>query len=107
MRMPSAVQAYFDANSTDDGAALVRAFSPDAVVHDEGQSHAGRRAIETWWREAKAKYQHVIVPLEVIAKDDVTQIRARVSGQFSGSPVTLIFAFRLDREQITSLEIGA
>jgi limonene-1,2-epoxide hydrolase len=38
MRMPSAVQAFLDANSTDDGATLIRAFSPDAVVHDEGQS---------------------------------------------------------------------
>jgi hypothetical protein len=54
-----------------------------------------------------AKYQHVIVPLEVIEKDDVTQVRARVSGQFPGSPVTLTFAFRLNREQITGLEIGA
>ena len=107
MSLPSAIQTYFDADRSNDGAALIRAFAPDALVHDEGRSHAGRRAIGTWWREAKAKYQHVIVPLEVIAKDDVTQIRARVSGQFSGSPVTLIFAFRLDREQITSLEIGA
>jgi len=107
MRMPSAVQAYFDANSTGDRAALFRAFAPDAVVHDEGQSHAGRHAVEAWWREVKSKYQHVIVPLEVIEKDDVTQVRARVSGHFSGSPVTLTFAFRLDREQITNLEIGA
>jgi len=107
MNLPSAIQAYFDADSSNDGAALIRAFAPDAVVNDEGQSHAGRHAIEAWWREVNAKYQHVIVPLEVIEKDDVTQVRARVSGQFPGSPVTLTFAFRLNREQITGLEIGA
>jgi ketosteroid isomerase-like protein len=107
MNLPSAIQAYFDADNRNDGAALIRAFAPDAVVNDEGQSYAGRHAIEAWWREVKAKYQHVIVPLEVAEKDDVTQVRARLSGQFPGSPVTLTFAFRLDREQITGLEIGA
>jgi hypothetical protein len=107
MNLPSAIQAYFDADRSNDGAALIRAFAPDAVVRDEGQSHAGHQAIEAWWREAKAKYQHVIVPLEWVEKDDVTQVRARVIGQFPGSPVTLTFAFRLDHEQITGLEIGA
>jgi SnoaL-like domain len=107
MNLPSPIQAYFDADSCNDGAALIRAFAPDAVVNDEGQSHAGRHAIEAWWREVKAKYQHVIVPLEVVEKDDVTQVRARVSGQFPGSPATLTFAFRLKSEQITGLEIGA
>jgi hypothetical protein len=107
MNLPSPIQAYFDADSSNDGAALIRAFAPDAVVKDEGRSHAGRRAIEAWWREAKAKYQHVTVPLEVAEKGDVTQVRARVSGHFPGSPVTLTFAFRLESEQITGLEIGA
>ena len=107
MNLPSAIQAYFDADSSNDGAALIRAFAPDAVVNDEGQSHAGHHAIEAWWREVKAKYQHVIVPLEVVEKDDVTRVRARLSGQFPGSPVTLTFAFRINREQITGLEIGA
>jgi ketosteroid isomerase-like protein len=107
MNLPSAIQAYFDADSSNDGAALLRAFAPDAFVIDEGQSHAGRHAIEAWWREVKAKYQPVTVPLELVEKGDVTQVRARVSGRFPGSPVTLTFAFRLDREQIRALEIGA
>ena len=46
-------------------------------------------------------------PLEVAETDDVTSVRARVSGHFPGSPVTLTFAFRLESEQIASLEIGA
>jgi hypothetical protein len=107
MNLPSAIQAYFAADNRNDGAALIRAFAPDAVVHDEGQSHAGPYAIEAWWRKVKARYQHVIVPLEGVEKDGVTRVRARVSGRFPGSPVTLTFAFRLDREQITGLEIGA
>lgn len=72
-----------------------------------GRSYAGRQAIGAWWRETKAKYQHAIEPLEMREMDDVTKVRARVAGQFQGSPATLTFAFRLKGDQITGLEIGA
>ena len=107
MNLPSPIQAYFDADKRNDGEALVHAFAPDAVVKDEGQSYAGREAIDAWWREVKAKYQHVLEPLDVAEKDDVTRVRTKVTGQFPGSPVTLTFAFRLKGNQITGLEIGA
>ena len=107
MNLPSPIQAYFDADKGNDGEALVHAFAPDAVVKDEGQSYAGHEAIDAWWREVKAKYQHAIEPLDVAEKDDVTRVRTKVTGHFPGSPVTLTFAFRLKGSQITGLEIGA
>ena len=107
MNLPSPIQTYFDADKRNDGEALVHSFAPDAVVKDEGQSHAGRQAIDAWWRDVKAKYQHVLEPLDVAEKNDVSRVRTKVTGQFPGSPVTLTFAFRLKGNQITSLEIGA
>lgn len=107
MNLPSPIQAYFDADKSNEGVALVHAFAPDAVVNDEGRSYAGRQAIGAWWREAKAKYQHVIEPLEMREVDDVTEVRARVTGQFQGSPATFTFAFRLEGDQVMGLEIGA
>lgn len=107
MNLPSPIRAYFDADSRGDGEALIQVFAPDAVVDDEGRSHAGREAIGAWWRAAKAKYRHVIEPLGMVEKGDVAEIRAQVTGQFPGSPVTLTFAFRLKDGQIAGLEIGA
>ena len=107
MNLPTLIQTYLDADESNDGEALIRAFAPDAVVRDEGQSYSGHRAIAAWWREVKAKYQHAIEPLEVDEKDDVTKVCAKVSGRFSGSPVTRTFAFRLDGNRITALDIGA
>jgi hypothetical protein len=46
MNLPSPIQTYFDADESNDGEALVRVFAPDAVVNDEGRSHAGLQAIE-------------------------------------------------------------
>lgn len=107
MNLPSPAQAYFDADKSNNDEALIHAFAPHAVVKDEGRSYAGHRAIGAWWREVKAKYQHVIEPLEMREENDVTKVRARVTGQFPGSPATLTFAFRLEGDQITGLEIGA
>jgi ketosteroid isomerase-like protein len=107
MNLPSPIQAYLDTDKRSDGEALIRVFAPDAVVKDEGQSYAGHQAIDAWWREVKAKYQHILEPLGVAEKDDIIRVRSKVTGQFPGSPVTLAFAFRVKGNQITSLEIGA
>ena len=107
MNLPFPIQTYFDADRRNDGDALIHAFAPDAVVRDEGQSHAGHQAIDAWWRDGKIRYQHVIEPLEAAGQGDLTEVRARVTGQFPGSPAILTFAFRLKGDRIAGLEIGA
>ena len=105
MTLPPAARAYFEADSDRDGEALLRAFAPDAIVRDEGQIHAGHQAIGAWWRETKDKYQTLLEPLEVDSEGRNTAVRARVTGQFPGSPAMLNFRFRLDGERISRLDI--
>jgi hypothetical protein len=107
MKLPTPVQAYFDADERSDGEALIQAFASDATIKDEGRTYAGHQAISAWWRETKDKYQTAIEPLEISEKDNGAEVRARVTGQFPGSPATLTFAFRLKGGQITGLEISA
>ena len=45
--------------------------------------------------------------LEVDEKDGVTEVRGKVTGRFPGSPAILTYAFRLERDQISRLEIAA
>ncbi|WP_042697601.1 nuclear transport factor 2 family protein [Azospirillum sp. B506] len=106
MRLPSPILAYIDADRRCDGAALVAAFAPDAVVRDEGRSHVGRDAIDAWWHAAKAKYAHVIEPLELSETGGVAELHARVSGRFPGSPATMVFSFRVANGRIAGLEIA-
>jgi hypothetical protein len=101
MKLHPSIRAYFDAH----GATPLHAFAPDAIVADEGHQHIGHAAIDAWWRDVTAKYQAVAEPLEVNTKDDVHDVRAKVTGQFSGSPITLTFAFRMTNERIAALEI--
>lgn len=106
MNLPEPVQAYFDAEQSGDPERLISFFAPQAVVRDEGQTHIGREEIRTWWHQAKAKYRHHADPLEATADGQVITVRAKVTGDFPGSPANLGFAFTLARSEIQSLEIG-
>jgi hypothetical protein len=103
MKLHPSIRAYFDADS----ATPLDAFAPDAVVADEGHRHVGHAAIDAWWRDSQAKYQAVAEPLEVNAKDDAHEVRAKVTGQFPGSPITLTFAFQMKHDRIAALRIGS
>ncbi|RYF35718.1 MAG: nuclear transport factor 2 family protein [Comamonadaceae bacterium] len=105
MKLPIPIQAYFDADRQGDGQAVAATFQPGAVVRDEGRTHAGRAAIRAWWEDAKARTPHVADPLEAVSDGSTTTVRARVSGAFPGSPVVLSFAFRLEEDCISALEI--
>lgn len=106
MHLPDPIQTYFTARAPQDGEAFARAFSADAIVHDEGQSHSGPEEIRRWWLAAKEKYRHSAEPLEHAEVAGKTVIRARVSGEFPGSPAVLTFTFGLAGDRITDLRIG-
>lgn len=107
MKLPSPIQAYFDADKDLAGAAPTSAFAIDAIVKDEGNTHIGQKAIVAWWRTAKAQYQHTADPREISEADGRFTVIAEVSGSFPGSPAMLNFMFTLKDQKIATLEIGA
>ena len=106
IKLPKPVAAYFAAENAADARALARCFAPEGVVRDEGGSFTGRAAIERWNADARAKYHHTVGPLAATRRDGAIVVIGRVSGQFPGSPIELRHVFRLDGDEITSLEIG-
>lgn len=107
MLLPDPVRKYFDADRANDPAALARTFTVDGVVADEGRSLAGHKAIESWWHETKAKYQHVTEPMATVQGDATLEVRARLTGRFPSSPAILTFLFRITGDHIAHLEIRA
>ena len=106
IHLPPPIAAYFDADASDANA-VARCFSESAVVINERREHRGRPAITRWRAEATAKYHYTSEARAVdVSGPDVT-VTARVTGDFTGSPVDLRYRFTLEGASIARLEITA
>lgn len=105
IQLPPPIDLYVKAENSGEVEALSQCFAPDATVRDENHTYEGLAAIKEWKAETKKKYNHTVVPLEVAERNGKTVLKARLSGNFPGSPVTLEFSFVLVGGRIASLEI--
>lgn len=103
--LPAPIAAYFAADERSHEA-VVRCFTPQAVVKDEGRTHVGLDAIRAWKAEASSKYSYTSEPFALAQKDGRHVVTSRVAGNFPGSPVVLKYDFLLERGLIASLEIS-
>lgn len=102
--LPKPISAYFAADKAG-GEAVVRCFTEDAVVKDEGQTHVGRAAIAAWKAEASTKYTYTSEPISIENAGDTTIVTSHLVGDFPGSPIDLRYLFTLADDRIASLEI--
>jgi SnoaL-like domain len=104
IQLPASIERYVQiANSGTAEAA--ECFAPDAVVRDEGQTYEGTAAIKNWMAATKKKYGHIIAPLELADRGGQSVLKARLTGNFPGSPITVNFSFVLADGKIRSLEV--
>lgn len=106
MHLASPIRTFFFAQAPQDDGALAAAFAPDALVRDEGRSYRGPQAIRGWWLAAKEKYRHHAEPFEAADMGGKTLVKAKVVGDFPGSPAILAFTFGLKGDRIVDLTIG-
>lgn len=106
VHLPPPIDLYVKAENSGAVESLSECFAPDATVLDENRTYEGLVAIKRWKAETKKKYNHRIAPLEVAHRDGKTVLKARLSGDFPGSPITLGFSFVLEDGKIASLRIG-
>jgi hypothetical protein len=105
IQLPPPIALYVQLENTGETETLSACFAPNAIVHDERRTYEGLAAITAWKAETKRKYHHIITPLEVAQQQGQTVLKARLTGDFPGSPVTLHFDFVLEARHILSLEI--
>jgi hypothetical protein len=105
LRLPRPVATYLAAEKAKDVDMLALCFASDALVHDEGRDYRGLDAIKSWKREGDRKYQFVLEPVDASVSDETVRLRARLTGNFPGSPVELDYTFRLANDRIASLKI--
>ena len=105
IHLPPSIDLYVRIENSGDLESLSECFACNATVRDEGRTYEGLAAIREWKADTKKKYSHTIAPLEVAYRDAKTVLKAKVTGKFPGSPVTLEFSFVLEDGKIVFLEI--
>lgn len=105
--LPTAIRNYFAGKNARDFAVAASGFAPTAVVKDEGHDHIGPDAIRAWMAETAAKYDDKAEVLGAAQSGKRTDVTARISGNFPGSPIELHFLFDLEDGLITHLHIRA
>ena len=106
VQLPDSIITFFEVSNGAETSVLEQCFTENAIVHDENHAHQGHKSIRVWLREAQRKYAYTVEPLDVAQQDHTFKVRARVSGNFPGSPVELDHVFRLAGDRIEFLEIG-
>ena len=104
LTLPEPIATYFASEHNPE--ALARCFKADAILKDDGHTYEGVDAITAFLAAASARYNATTVPFDVKDNDGFHIVRAKVTGNFPGSPVNLSYRFGLDRGLIDSLEIN-
>jgi len=104
--LPRPLVAYFAAVNIHDIDAMLAPFAEAAIVKDEGEVRHGLAAIREWMEETTRKYRVTIAVTNVSETTGNATVTGCVSGNFSGSPIELRYAFTLDGERIAYLEIS-
>jgi hypothetical protein len=104
--LPDSISIYFEISNGLDTSRITRCFAHEAVVVDEGRTHRGHGAIQSWQCEARKKFEYTVQPVSVSRDGDQLIVTARVLGNFPGSPAQLDHVFVLAGDKIQSLEIG-
>jgi hypothetical protein len=106
-KLPDSIVTFFDVSNGVQTQRLPHCFTENAAVRDEGITHNGHEAIGLWLRDSQQKFTYTVEPLEASLQGAIIRVRARVVGNFPGSPVELNHAFTLNGDRIEFLEITA
>jgi hypothetical protein len=104
--LPLPLSEYFAAANARDAERVANCFAENALVRDERQEIRGRDAIRAWAEDTSRKYNYRADVLGFQKDPDRVNVRARLTGDFPGSPIELSYWFKLLDRQIESLEIS-
>jgi hypothetical protein len=104
--LPLPLSEYFAAANARDAERVANCFAEDAVVRDERREIRGRDAIRAWAEETGQKYNYRADVLGFQKDPHRVNVRARLTGDFPGSPIELSYRFKLLDRWIERLEIS-
>jgi hypothetical protein len=105
MTLPPPIAAYVAANARLDVDGMLRPFSADVVVRDNGAVFRGHSELRGLFEEAVVPVKAIFTPDTVRREDGQVIVEGPAHGTFPGSPLRFTYRFTLDGDAIKSLEI--
>lgn len=107
-QLPAVIRNYLTAHKTRDVDTAIRAFTPTAVVVDQGETFLGTDDIMRFLRETGAEYTYTTELVGAERVDDTRWvITNRIEGDFPGGIAELKYRFTIDGDVIAELLIGS
>ncbi|MER5917827.1 nuclear transport factor 2 family protein [Streptomyces sp. NPDC001982] len=107
IELPDAVSRYLEAHLVRNTPTALSAFHESATVTDEGVTHTGTAAIETWLSTAASEFTFTTERLGAEQLDDTHWVVTnRLEGDFPGGRADLRYRFTLRSGLIGDLTIA-
>jgi ketosteroid isomerase-like protein len=106
-QLPATIRGYLAAHGAGDADAALRAFTPTAVVVDEGIPYRGHDGIRTFLGKAGAEYTYTTALVGAERTDDDHWVAVNhLEGDFPGGVADLRYRFAMDGDRIAELVIA-
>jgi hypothetical protein len=105
--LPDVISRYFERDADRDIESIVRLFTDDATVIDEGEERNGTAEIRAWQSGAASKYTYTteITATNALGPDRYL-VTGRLTGNFPGGTADLNWDFTIAGQHITRLTIA-
>jgi len=106
-RLPAPIRDWLAAHVARDVDTALRAFTPTAVVVDEGRTHRGTDEIRDWLRHAGTQFTYTTRLVGAERVDDAHWVAVnRLEGDFPGGVAELRYRFAMDGGLVAELVIA-
>ncbi|MGY1842666.1 nuclear transport factor 2 family protein [Modestobacter sp. SYSU DS0875] len=106
-QLPATIRGYLAAHDAGDADTALRAFTPTAVVVDDGITYRGTEEIRRFLAKAGAEFTYTSTLVAVERSDDAHWVATKhLEGNFPGGIVDLRYRFAMDGDAIAELVIA-
>jgi ketosteroid isomerase-like protein len=105
--LPASIRHYLEAHAARDVDTAIQAFSPQAVVVDQGRTFLGSDQVREFLRNAGAEFDYTTELVDAQRVDDDHWVATNhLEGNFPGGVADLTYRFTTDGDRITELMIS-
>jgi ketosteroid isomerase-like protein len=106
VELPTPIATFVEANARLDLEGMLRPFTADAVIIDNGHRFEGQAGLRRLFEESVLPVKAIFTPETVRREGDQVVVEGPAHGDFQGSPLRFTYDFTLVHDAIKALEIS-